>query len=103
MEINRRNFLTGRFFQGGGYLRPPGSLTEKAAISDACVSLLGVACRVCGDVCDTGAIRFQIIAKAISRPVIDAARCTGCGACLHPCPVQAVTVTAQAVEIHACL
>ena len=51
----------------------------------ACVSWKGdVLCRTCYNVCPfpNAAIRLDDF-----RPVIDETRCTGCGLCVHGCPV----------------
>ncbi len=61
-----------------------------ATISPACISLHGVTCRACGDSCDEQAILFKIESGGVSRPIIDESKCTGCGYCLKPCPVDAV-------------
>lgn len=79
----------------------PGALDRKreplpwaiqAAISDPCLTRAGVECRVCGDFCDPRAIRFPPRAGGVAVPEVDAAACTGCGACLAPCPAGAVTL-----------
>lgn len=61
-----------------------------ARVSDACISLHGVTCRACGDSCDEQAILFKIESRGVSRPIIDNSKCTGCGYCLKPCPVDAL-------------
>lgn len=64
-----------------------------ATISTACLSASGVTCRVCGEYCEAGAIRFALAVGGVAVPRIDADLCTGCGACVAPCPVVAVEVT----------
>lgn len=66
--------------------------TVYAAIGADCLSAKGVTCRVCGDVCETRAIRFKLAVGGIADPVLDAALCTGCGACAKPCPTGAITL-----------
>lgn len=68
--------------------------TAKAAIGAACLALGGVACRSCGDACGEGAIRFAPRPDGRFLPAVVDRSCTGCGACVAPCPVAAVTVTA---------
>lgn len=63
-----------------------------AGIGNACLAAQGTECRVCGEVCPTGAIRFRPQRGGVSRPQLDAAACTGCGACFGPCPTRAITI-----------
>jgi ferredoxin-type protein NapF len=71
-----------------------------ATISDFCIAGRGVECRVCGEACGMGAIRFRPQAGGMARPQLDTAQCTGCGACYAPCPVGAIALENQ-VEMHA--
>ena len=66
--------------------------TYKALISQNCLPLKGVECRVCGDYCDARAIRFTPRIGGSPLPDIDPEKCTGCGACIAPCPVNALTI-----------
>lgn len=68
----------------------PWSLT--AVIGPACLPRHGVECRSCGDFCDARAIRFAPRIGGSPLPEIDRERCTGCGACVAPCPVTAITM-----------
>lgn len=61
----------------------------RAAIGDGCLALHGVTCQSCRDVCPHSAIRFS---PGNPRPVLDPARCSGCGACVGVCPVAAITM-----------
>ena len=70
--------------------QPPWSL--KAAIGTSCLALQRVECRVCGELCEAGAIRFRPTLGSVAQPVLDATTCTGCGDCVAPCPVGAITV-----------
>ena len=65
-----------------------------ARIDNACLALHGVMCRSCDDLCDSGALRFHPQPGGLSQPAIEAELCSGCGACVSPCPVQAVTMQA---------
>ncbi|MBF0250454.1 MAG: ferredoxin-type protein NapF [Alphaproteobacteria bacterium] len=71
-----------------------------ARIGDGCLSAGGVTCRVCGDMCDAGAIRFQPRVGGRADPVVDLDACTGCGACVKPCPTGVVDIVhvSQSVE-----
>jgi ferredoxin-type protein NapF len=64
----------------------------KAYIGPACLPAKGVECRICGDFCDARAIRFTPRLGGAPLPEIVAESCTGCGACVAPCPVAAVTI-----------
>ncbi|MFA3916165.1 ferredoxin-type protein NapF [Ruegeria hyattellae] len=64
----------------------------RAAIEGAaCLSIRGVSCRLCQDSCDHGAIRFRLQLGGRAEPKLDLDTCTGCGACAHVCPADAVT------------
>ena len=64
----------------------------QASIGVSCLSLDGVTCRSCEDACEERAIRFRLMPRGRSEPLLDEDRCTGCGACVGVCPVGAVTV-----------
>jgi ferredoxin-type protein NapF len=74
----------------------------KARIGADCLTRRGVVCRSCGERCDSNAIRFVISRGGIARPQLDAAACTGCGACLAVCPVQAITLRAEGAPEEVC-
>ena len=63
-----------------------------AVAEDKCLALNGVTCRVCEEQCAPRAIRFRLATRGRSRPVVDAAACTRCGACAAPCPEGAITL-----------
>jgi ferredoxin-type protein NapF len=64
----------------------------KALVSEACLPKKGVECRVCGDFCDVRAIRFTPRIGGNPLPDIDPETCTGCGACVAPCPATALSI-----------
>jgi ferredoxin-type protein NapF len=64
----------------------------RASIGEHCLAVQRVECRVCGDQCAPGALKFQPQAGGVSLPVLEAARCTGCGACVATCPTLAISV-----------
>ncbi|MBF0372968.1 MAG: ferredoxin-type protein NapF [Alphaproteobacteria bacterium] len=84
-----------------GALAAKPSWPLKASFGERCLSAQGVVCRVCGERCEAGAIRFRPMPGGFSRPELTAEACTGCGACVAPCPVAAVTVTPR-TEMAAC-
>lgn len=61
-------------------------------ISSKCLSLNAIVCRSCGDACEPQAIRFKLKVGGVSEPLISQGDCTGCGACLAVCPIDAVTI-----------
>ena len=66
----------------------------KAAVNnDVCIAHQGVECRSCFDPCEARAIMMPPRLGGISIPVINTEHCTGCGACVSVCPVQAITIS----------
>ena len=63
-----------------------------AEVGDNCLTRTGIVCQNCKDACDPRAIRFHFRAGAIARPEIDSASCTGCGACIAPCPNGSMSI-----------
>ena len=64
----------------------------KALVGEACLPRRGVECRVCGDFCDVRAIRFPPRLGGSPLPEVNLETCTGCGACVAPCPTAAITI-----------
>jgi len=64
----------------------------KARINASCLAQRGVECRVCGDFCDVRAIHFAPRIGSAPLPAIDTDACTGCGACVAPCPTAAILI-----------
>jgi len=77
---------------------PTQTWSYRAAVSDNCLSLQGVTCRSCEYHCDESAIRFRLMTGGRSAPLIDLETCTGCGACVAPCPSDAITVERPASQ-----
>ncbi len=61
------------------------------AIAEDCLSLRAITCRACAEMCEPGAISFRLGMNGRADPQLDAALCTGCGACHAPCPVDAIS------------
>jgi ferredoxin-type protein NapF len=81
--------------QDGALLRNHSQSTPwgiKAQIADTCLPRRGAECRVCGDHCQVAAIRFSPRLGGPPVAEIDTGLCTGCGACVAPCPVTAISV-----------
>jgi len=70
---------------------PPWAL--KAHIGQSCVAKKGVECRICGDSCEVEAIHFRYVPGAVAQPETDDFACTGCGACVAGCPVNAISIS----------
>jgi len=70
---------------------PPWTL--HIAIGDGCLTREGVMCQTCKDACADGVIRFAYTAGRVAQPVVDLDRCTGCGACVAPCPASAIVIS----------
>jgi ferredoxin-type protein NapF len=65
---------------------------HRASIGEACLARRGVECRICGEACGVGAIRFRPRVGGVALPELTDEACTGCGACLGPCPAQAIAM-----------
>lgn len=77
----------------------------RAHIGDACLARQKIECRICGEACDEGAIHFRPSLGGVSLPALDAAACTGCGACVASCPVRVIECRAADVAdpVNPCL
>lgn len=71
---------------------------QRAVVNDQCLLSKGIACRSCGDHCDERAIRFRPIIGGKSILEFNPESCTGCGGCVAPCPVNAITINHPAVN-----
>ncbi|MFN3987403.1 MAG: ferredoxin-type protein NapF [Rhodocyclaceae bacterium] len=67
----------------------------RVVVAQACLAAAGVECRVCGEACGVGAIRFRPRMGGVPLPQLDADACTGCGACFGPCPVRAISMESR--------
>ena len=63
-----------------------------ADIGATCLLSQGVTCQTCTDACDVDALRFAYLPGSAGEIRLDAEACTGCGACLGVCPVNAITL-----------
>ena len=79
----------------GALQRTEGSVPWRlnAEIGNGCLTLRQVECRVCGEQCGPGAIRFRLHAGRVAAPSLDPGLCSGCGACVATCPAQAVVMS----------
>lgn len=72
----------------------------KAEVASDCLSLKGVTCRTCEDMCEAQAIRFKLGLGGTASPIVDTDLCTGCGSCSKACPVNAVSFKHQIKTEH---
>lgn len=72
----------------------------KAWVSDDCLARQGIVCQICREQCDADVISFPLQAGITAVPVLDQARCSGCGACVATCPSSAVTIKPDYSEAH---
>ncbi|SDQ26820.1 ferredoxin-type protein NapF [Pseudoxanthomonas sp. CF385] len=59
-----------------------------ADVAGTCLSAQGVVCASCREVCPASAIHVAPGARGPAR--VDSDACTGCGACVGTCPVDAI-------------
>lgn len=85
-----------------GALMPGAPWPWRAEAGPACLDANGIQCRACEDFCDAAAIRFRPMIGGRARPVIDPETCTGCGACVAPCPAGAISLSPLTSEIRPC-
>lgn len=81
--------VPGALFRAAGS-SPPWRL--RASAGESCLATRGVLCRVCGERCEAGTIRFTPTLGAWPAPVFDPEGCTGCGTCVGACPADAITL-----------
>lgn len=69
---------------------------KKAVIDTTCLAHEKIFCRSCAETCEAQALTFQVGISAV--PQIDNDLCTGCGACVAPCPTQAIEIKASEIK-----
>lgn len=67
---------------------PPWQLVLR--VDSSCIAR-SVICRSCADACPERALLFPRVPGG-AIPEVDASACTGCGACVAPCPVAAISL-----------
>jgi ferredoxin-type protein NapF len=66
----------------------------RLTIRDDCLAQAAIHCEVCRDACPTAALRFAPRVP-VPIPILDAERCSGCGACIASCPVGAIGLSPE--------
>lgn len=77
---------------------PSTAFPHQIRISAGCLTTQGIDCRICGDFCDSYAIRFRLRPGSPPKPDLDPDRCSGCGQCVAPCPVSAIRLSMPTSE-----
>jgi ferredoxin-type protein NapF len=67
-------------------------------VSDECLLPRGVSCQSCTDACDVRALRFDLRQRPLGALRLDSTACTGCGACIGTCPVNALSLAETATQ-----
>lgn len=75
-----------------------GGAQAPVTLAPHCLAQRRVECRLCGDACAQGALRFVPALGGVSQLSLNPAACTGCGDCVPLCPVQALSVTPVAAS-----
>lgn len=68
-----------------------------AVLGLGCLAVQGVACGICSDPCEPGALKVRPLPGGRAIPLIDADACNGCGDCLNVCPVGALNLAPAGV------
>lgn len=66
-----------------------------AVIGGGCLAMRDVLCVSCAEACEARALRLRPAAGGVARPEVDLLACTGCGACVAPCPVGAIALAGE--------
>lgn len=67
------------------------------AIGADCLAQAGEECRTCQEFCDNFAIQFAPQPDGQRGPTVSVAACSGCGACVGPCPVACIQLLRPAL------
>lgn len=68
---------------------------QVAEVGEHCLTHTGIVCQNCKDACEPRAILFRYQAGGIARPHINLQDCTGCGACIAPCPNNSMSIVSS--------
>ncbi|MEP3296702.1 MAG: ferredoxin-type protein NapF [Pseudoruegeria sp.] len=70
-------------------------------IGTNCLMHQSVECRVCAENCDAGAMTFDYQIGRSGGVHLNPQDCTGCGACIAPCPADAISIAFPKSEVAA--
>ncbi len=65
-------------------------------VNQDCVTHKGVVCQICGDQCLERVFRFRPRVGGAVQMEMSLEKCNGCGACIAPCPVSALSMQHRA-------
>lgn len=68
----------------------------RAEITETCLANNGVVCQTCHELCPNDAIRLSHRLGAPPSLTIETDACSGCGACIAPCPSAAIDMVSPA-------
>ena len=74
-------------------LEQPEPWPVTVSIGTGCLLSAGISCQLCTDSCDPRALRMDLSVRPMGAIQIDAAACSGCGACLATCPSNAIALS----------
>ena len=63
-----------------------------------CIAQKGVVCQICKDQCIESVFQFKPRVGGSFQMVLSSEDCTGCGACIAPCPVSALTLKSRSEQ-----
>ncbi|MBT3347883.1 MAG: ferredoxin-type protein NapF [Thiotrichales bacterium] len=61
-------------------------------LAHTCIAQRGVVCQVCGDQCLEEVFKFRPRVGGAVQMEMSTDKCNGCGACIAPCPVDALSL-----------
>lgn len=65
------------------------------SLNQSCLAMQNIDCRSCAEACEPAAIQFRPALGRVAQPLLQHDTCTGCGACISHCPVNAINLALQ--------